>query len=179
MRLSDLRALALSPGMRDNPHVRIVVAAFALALPLVAAGSASGSTPSSGGTPTSLVIKLTSHVTASFKDDRAPKGESNGDRYLVRDNLINAARQFGKRAGAVVGHDSGIIIVTGAKTGSIVGVATLPGGKIRFGVLSLTAVPGPPLKVTGGTGRYARATGAVVIGPGNFPLNTYRLTLPV
>jgi hypothetical protein len=166
--------------MRDNLHVRTVVAAFALALPLVAVGSASGSTPSSGGTPTSLVIRVTSHVTASFNDDRAPKGESNGDRYLVRDNLINAARQFGKRVGAVVGHDSGIIIVTGAKTGSIVGVATLPGGKIRFkGVLSLTSAPGPPLKVTGGTGRYARATGAVVIGPGNFPLNTYRLTLPV
>jgi hypothetical protein len=167
--------------MRDNPQMRMVVAAFAsLALPLVAASAASGGTPSSGGTPTSLVIKLTSQVTASFNDDHPPKGESNGDRYLVRDNLINATRQFGKRVGVVVGHDSGIIIVTGTKRGSIVGVATLPGGKIRFkGALSLSSVPGPPLKVTGGTGRYAHATGAVVIGAGDFPLNTYRLTLPV
>ena len=67
-----------------------------------------------------------------------------------------------------------------AEEGSIVGVATLPGGKIRFkGVVSLTSVPGPPLMVTGGTGRYARASGKVVIGPAGIPLNTYRLTLPV
>ena len=179
MRLSD-SAGALSPGMRDNPHVRIVVAAFALALPLSAAGSASGSTPSSGGTPTSLVIKLTSHVTASFNDDRAPKGESNGDRYLVRDNLINAARQFGKRVGAVVGHDSGIIIVTGAKTGSIVGVATLPGGKIRFkGVTQPDRCSRPAPQGHRRNRPLCTGDGRRRIGPGNFPLNTYRLTLPV
>jgi hypothetical protein len=166
--------------MRDNLHMRTTVAAISLALMLVATSAASGSTPSSGGTPTSLVIRVKSHVTASFKDDHPPKGDSNGDRYLVRDSLTNAVKQFGKRAGAVVGHDSGIIVLTGTKNGSFVGVATLPGGKIRFkGVLSLSSVPGPPLTVTGGTGRYARASGKVVIGPGNFPLNTYQLTLPV
>jgi hypothetical protein len=166
--------------MSDNLHVRSLIAALAFALALVGAGAASGATPSSGGTPTALVIRVKSHVTASFTDDHAPKGESNGDRYLVRDRLVNAARQFGKGVGAVVGHDSGIIVRTGAKTGTILGVATLPGGTIRFkGALSLTSVPGPPLTITGGTGRYARASGKLVIGPGGFPLNTYRLTLPV
>ncbi|HET6174624.1 MAG TPA: hypothetical protein VFD90_18605 [Gaiellales bacterium] len=160
--------------------MRASLSAVALALGLLAASVASAATPRAGGTPTALVIKVKSHVVASFTDDRAPKGESNGDRYLVRDSLVNAAKQFGKRAGAVVGHDSGIIVRTGARSGMIVGVTTLPGGTIRFqGSLSLTARPGPPLKVTGGTGRYARATGSVVIGPGGFPLNTYRLTLPV
>jgi hypothetical protein len=171
--------LALGMRMRDNPHMRMAVAAFGLALGLLTASVASAGTPSSGGTPTSLVIRVKSHVTSSFNDDYPPKGDSNGDRYLVRDDLINAVKQFGKRAGAVVGHDSGIIVLTGKKTGSFVGVATLPDGKIRFrGVLSLTSVPGPPLTVTGGSGRYARASGNVVIGPGDFPLNTYRLTLP-
>ena len=168
--------------MSDNLHMRTPIAAFALALAVTLAGATavSAGTPTSGGTPTSLVIRVKSHVIASFNDDHPPKGDSNGDRYLVRDSLTNAVKQFGKRAGAVVGHDSGIIVLTGTKTGSFVGVATLPGGKIRFkGVLSLTSVPGPPLTVTGGTGRYAQATGKVLIGPGNFPLNTYKLTLPV
>jgi hypothetical protein len=159
--------------------MRWVLAVLVLTLTLVAASAASGSAPTSGGTPTTLVIRVQSHVTDSFKEDHAPKGDSNGDRYLVRDRLINVRKQFGKRAGAVVGHDSGIIIRTGAKTGTIVGVATLPGGTIRFeGVLSLTSVPGPPLTVTGGSGKYARATGKLVIGPGGHPLNTYHLTLP-
>jgi hypothetical protein len=166
--------------MRDNLQVRALIAAVVLVLALLAVSAASGSTPSAGGTPTALVIQLESHVTASFSDDRPPKGDSNGDRYLVRDNLINVRKQFGKAVGAVVGHDSGIIVITGPKVGTIVGIAILPDGKIRFrGVLSLTSVPGPPLTVTGGTGRYAQARGKVVIGPGAFPLNTYRLSLPV
>jgi hypothetical protein len=165
--------------VRHNGDVRPLIAALVLALALVAASAASGM-PSSGGTPTALVIRVKSHVTVSYNDDRPPKGDSNGDRYLVRDELRNVGKQFGKADGAVVGHDSGIIIVIGPKTGSFVGVAILPGGKIRLkGVLSLTSVPGPPLIVTGGTGRYARASGKVVIGPGGYPLNTYRLTLPV
>jgi hypothetical protein len=159
--------------------VRTAIAALALALTLLAV-SASGAAPTSGGTPTTLVLRLKSHVTASFNDDHPPKGDSKRDRYLVRDNLINVAKQFGKGVGIVVGHDSGIIILTAPKKGTITGVAILPNGKIRFeGPLSLTATPGPPLKVTGGSGRYAQATGNVVIGSGNFPLNTYHLTLPV
>jgi hypothetical protein len=167
--------------MRDNPRMRSLLAALPIVLTLAGATAVSdASTPASGGTPTTLVIHLKSHVTTSFNDDNPPKGDSKGDRYLVRDNLINAAKQFGKRVGAVVGHDSGIIVLATAKQGTITGVATLPDGKIRFqGALSLTSVPGPPLKVTGGSGRYAQARGKVVIGSGDFPLNTYHLTLPV
>jgi hypothetical protein len=166
--------------MRDNPHVRLLITAAALGLALAGVSSASASRPTAGGTPTALVIKLKSHVTTSFNDDRPPKGDSKGDRYLVRDNLINVGKQFGKRAGAIIGHDSGIITLSGAKTGSIVGVAVLPDGKISFkGPLSLSSAPGPPLTVTGGTGRYAQARGKVVIGSGDFPLNTYKITVPV
>jgi hypothetical protein len=171
---------APSRAMRDNLLMRSLLAPLAFLLTLSGATAVSASAPMSGGTPTTLVIHLRSHVTVSFNDDHAPKGESKGDRYLVRDNLINAAKQFGKGVGAVVGHDSGIIVVTAPKKGTISGVATLPNGKIRFeGPLSLTPVPGPPLRVTGGSGRYAQARGQVVIGRGDFPLNTYHLTLPV
>jgi hypothetical protein len=166
--------------MRDNLRMRLFLAALAVALTLTGVTAVSASTPSSGGTPTTLVIKLKSHVTTSFNDDHPPKGDSKGDRYLVRDDLVNVAKQFGKGVGAVVGHDSGIIIVTAPKKGTISGVAILPNGKIRFeGPLNLTSVPGPPLEITGGSGRYAQARGKVVIGAGDFPLNTYHLTLPV
>jgi hypothetical protein len=166
--------------MRDNLRMRSLPAALAVVFTLAGATAVSASTPSSGGTPTTLVIHLKSHVTTSFNDDHPPKGDSKGDRYLVRDDLINAAKQFGKGVGAIVGHDSGIIIVTAPKKGTISGVAILPDGRIRFeGPLNLSSVPGPPLKVTGGTGRYAQARGQVMIGAGDFPLNTYHLTLPV
>ena len=36
---------------------------------------------------------------------------------------------------------------------------------------------GETFTVTGGTGRYAHARGTIVVGSGNSPLNTYRLTL--
>jgi hypothetical protein len=166
--------------MRDNPRMRSLLVTLPVVFALAGATAVSASTPTAGGTPTTMVLKLRSHVTVSFNDDNPPKGDSKGDRYLVRDNLINAVKQFGKGVGAVVGHDSGIIIVTAPKKGTITGVAVLPNGKIRFeGPLSLTSVPGPPLKVTGGTGRYVQASGKVVIGRGDFPLNTYHLTLPV
>jgi hypothetical protein len=166
--------------MRENLHVRMLITAAALGLTLAGVSTASASRPAAGGTPTALVIKLKSHVTTSFNDDTPPKGDSKGDRYLVRDNLINVVKQFGKRAGAVVGHDSGIITLSGPKSGSIIGVAVLPNGRITFkGALSLGSAPGPPLTVTGGTGRYAQARGKVVIGSGDFPLNTYKITVPV
>jgi len=166
--------------MRDNPHVRILITAAALGLALAGVSTASASRPSAGGTPTALVIRLKSHVRTSFNDDTPPKGDSKGDRYLVRDDLINVVTQFGKRPGAIIGHDSGIITLSGPRTASIVGVAVLPDGRISFkGALSLSSTPGPPLTVTGGTGRYAQARGKVVIGSGNFPLNTYKITVPV
>ena len=53
------------------------------------------------------------------------------------------------------------------------------GGTISFkGGGRLSTGASPPIPVVGGTGRYDHARGTVVVGPGNAPLNTYRLTLP-
>jgi hypothetical protein len=154
--------------------VRLLVAM--LALSFVVAGSAYAAAPTASA-PKTMVITVKSVTSSVGADDKPPKGYSKGDHYLIRDRLLNVAKQFGKPAGAVVGRDQGVWTLTSAKAGPVVGFATLPGGTIRFqGVLEAAGVSAR-FKVTGGTGTYAHAVGVLVIGPGNTPLNTYRITL--
>ena len=125
-----------------------------------------------------LVIAVRSIETASIPSDRAPTGPSKGDRFLIRDNLVNIAGQFGKKAGVVVGSDAGILTLTSKTEGTVVGYATLPGGRIRFhGVLHLKG-RNAPFKIDGGTGRYAHAQGILAVGAGTNPLNVYHLRFP-
>ncbi len=147
---------------------------------LVGAASASGSGPAATGPTRSVVIRLTSVLTASKLHDQAPKGMSTGDRYDTRDRLVNAARQFGKPVGAPVGRDRAGVVVIGPRRGRVHGVATLPGGTVRFGgVADLATAAGSRFAVVGGTGTYAHARGVLVVGAGaTNNLNTYRLILP-
>jgi hypothetical protein len=149
---------------------------MAMALALVAATAASAAAPLAGGPPAVIVITVKSVSAGGTANDKPPKGLSKGDRLLVRSRLLNVARQFGKPAGAVVGHDEALIVLTSAKTGRFKGVATLPGGTIRFRGEMQDNASGP-VAVTGGTGRYSRARGTLTVGKGDSPLNTYRLTL--
>ena len=127
---------------------------------------------------TTLVITVRSILTSSTPRDKPPTGPSKGDRIEVRDNLLNVSRQFGKKAGAVVGTDSGVMTMTSKTAARVVGYATLPGGKIRFhGVLNFQGAY-PPFTVDGGTGRYARARGFLIVGEGSNPINVYHLKLP-
>jgi hypothetical protein len=123
----------------------------------------------------SLVITVKSVTTASIPSDKAPKGASKGDKVVLRDRLINVGSQFGKPAGAVVGRDEGVLVLTSATTGTFDGVTILPGGTIHLhGVIRSG---GETYSITGGTGRYAHAHGTIVIGKGKSPLNTYHLKL--
>jgi hypothetical protein len=125
-----------------------------------------------------LVITVRSIETASIPSDRPPTGPSKGDRFLIRDNLLNVAGQFGKKAGVVVGTDAGILTLTSKTAGNVVGYATLPGGRIRFhGVLHLKG-ENAPFKIDGGTGKYAHAQGILAVGAGSNPLNVYHLRFP-
>jgi hypothetical protein len=145
---------------------------------LALAASAAAAAPAAVAPKIALVITVRSIETSSTPDDKAPAGLSKGDRFLLRDNLENVARQFGKASGAVVGADVGLLTMTSKTQGTVVGVATLPGGRVRFrGVLHVKGAS-EPLTVDGGTGRYAHAHGTLLIGAGTSPLNTYRLTLP-
>lgn len=155
--------------------MRLILALLALPLALVAASPAAAG-PSAPAA--ALVIKVKSVTVASIPRDTPPIGVSKGDRILVRDNLVNVSRQFGKPVGAVVGHDEAVYTYTSKTSAKFSGVATLPGGTIRLhGSISWAGGAVAPVIVDGGTGRYAGARGRLVIGAGKTPLNTYRLTV--
>jgi outer membrane receptor protein involved in Fe transport len=145
-------------------------------LPLVLAVAAvAGTTTATAAAPTSLVITVKSVTTASIPSDKAPKGASKGDKVLLRDRLVNVGKQFGKPAGAVVGRDEGVLVLTSATSGTFDGVTTLPGGTIHLHGVIRNGIE--TYSISGGTGRYAHARGTIVIGKGASPLNTYHLKL--
>ena len=150
--------------------------AAAIALTLVAVSTAAAAEPLSTNPGSLLVIQVKSLPAGASASDKPPKGVSKGDLLRSRSHLVNVARQFGKPAGARVGSDEARIVVTGARTGRVEGVATLPGGTIRFaGDIRLDS--NAPIPVTGGTGKYAHARGTLIVGDGDTPLNTYHLRL--
>ncbi len=155
--------------------MRRLLAMLAGTLVVVAAPAAAA--PVVGGPPQLLVIQVRSVEAGVNADDKPPRGLSKGDRLLERSRLVNARKQFGKPAGALVGRDRALVILTSTRSGRVVGVATLPDGTIRFGgLIRLDAAESIP--VIGGTGRYAKARGTLFVGDGDAPLNTYHLRLP-
>jgi hypothetical protein len=127
-----------------------------------------------------LTFKVTSVSVAIKPTDRPPKGTSKGDTIAYRDRLVNAAAQFGRAKGAAVGTDRGTMRFTGPHAATFSGIATLPGGTLtlkgRVVPVSSTTFAIP---VTDGTGRFAKARGYVIVGPGTTrSLNVYSLTLP-
>jgi hypothetical protein len=127
-----------------------------------------------------LTFAVTSISLSAKPTDVAPKGSSKGDTIEYRDRLLNAKAQFGRAKGAAVGSDRGTMTFTSAHAATFSGVAELPGGTLRLEG-RVIALPGKSLAipVTGGTGRFAKAKGYVVVGPGTKrALNTYTLTLP-
>jgi Allene oxide cyclase barrel like domain len=127
-----------------------------------------------------LTIQVTSVVISIKPIDKKPKGSSKGDRIVYRDKLLNAVRQFGKARGKRVGTDHGTMTFTSPHTARFDGTAKLPGGSVRIsGTVRPVAGGSLQIPVSGGTGRYAKATGTLTVGPGeNRALNTYRITLP-
>jgi hypothetical protein len=144
-----------------------------LLLAAVAAGL--GTTSASGAGSRAIVITVKSVTTASIPRDQAPKGASKGDRVLLRDRLVNVGRQFGKPAGAVVGRDEGVLVLSSATSATFDGVTTLPGGTIRLHGVFRNGIG--IYTIAGGTGTYSHARGSIEIGKGASPLNTYHLTL--
>jgi hypothetical protein len=142
---------------------------------LVAVAVANGPVVASAPAPASIVIRVRSVTTATIPTDTAPRGASKGDRVIMRDRLVNVAKQFGKPAGAVVGRDEGVLTLTSANSATFEGMATLPGGTIRLHGIISNGIE--TYSVVGGTRKYAHARGTITVGSGKSPLNTYRLTL--
>jgi hypothetical protein len=126
-----------------------------------------------------LTIEVVSVGVSVHSHDLAPKGTSKGDTVVYRDRLVNAAAQFGKKKGAQVGTDRGTMTFTSAHTARFSGSAVLPGGTLALsGKVTPVSNGYLAIPVTGGTGRYAGATGVLIVGPGQKQaLNVYRLTI--
>jgi len=132
----------------------------------------------------SLTIRLTSVTVSIASHHNGAKGTSKGDTVAYRDRLLNAVRQFGKKPGALVGHDSGTVTFTGPHTATYAGMTTLPGGTLTLrGRITPLSGGGLSIPVVGGSGRFASVRGTLTVGPGKDHVpNTYRLaftSLPV
>ena len=148
-------------------------AAAAIAvLALVLAGPAAAATQTIR--VTSVTTKLTSH-------NVGPKGTSRGDTVTSTDRLLNAAAQFGRKKGSVVGSDAGTLTFTSPHTATFSGHTTLPGGTlILAGPVYGTQGGSLVIPVVGGTGTFANVRGTLTVAPGNGRvLNTYHLLRPV
>jgi hypothetical protein len=133
-----------------------------------------------GATGTTLVIRVEAVVTSRTTHDAPPRGLSKGDRYVARSRLTNVVAELGRRAGAVVGTDEETSTLgRGGTTWTSVGSTRLPGGTIRVRGHG-TVAPGSIGRyvITGGTGRFAGARGALEAQVGDPSLNVYRVTLP-
>jgi hypothetical protein len=126
----------------------------------------------------SRTIVVISNTVALSRHDVAPKGASKGDTVVYRDRLVNAAAQFGKQKGALVGSDAGTLTFTSGNTAGYKGTARLPGGTLRIsGDVYTSTAHELVFQVTGGTGAFAGATGTLTVGTGkDHVLNTYRLS---
>ncbi len=173
--IRGIRLQAAADRVPSMSRLRMLPAA--LALMLAGTAGASAAAPA-GPTPgVDLVITVRSVQTGSLPSDAPPQGPSKGDRILIRDRLLNVRPQFGRQAGALVGGDSVLVTFTSKLAGRVVGIATLPGGRIRFQGVQRFDRPAARLTVVGGTGRYARVTGFLIVGEGDDPLNIYHLDL--
>jgi Dirigent-like protein len=166
------RAPAGAPPNGHTTKVRrgllVLIAVAALAAPGTAAAKKE------------LTIRVVSVSTLLKEIDKPPKGASKGDRVVFRDTLRNAVKQFGKAKGAKVGSDRGTMTFASASSARFDGTARLPGGTVtlRGGVVPIES-GGMAIPVVGGTGRYAGATGVLVVGPGSKQaLNVFVLELP-
>lgn len=157
-----------------SAHRLVALTAMLLLAAAVAAGADAAPRPP-------VTIKLVS-VTATVRTiDRPPKGTSNGDSVRETSVLFNQVAQFGKPARAAVGKDRAVQrLRVKPRSTTVDGVATLPGGTLRFrGTATPSARGGFEIPVVSGTGRYLGAEGTlwiVSIGSTGRALNVYRLT---
>jgi hypothetical protein len=141
-------------------------------------GFASAASPAA---PTET-IQLISITTYSHQE---PADVKSGN-YSVdsRDDLMNAAPQFGQRSGVRVGTDVGRFTYTPAHTATYAGVTNLPGGTVKVRGMAFAHDGKVLIRVVGGSGKYKGAIGFLTIGLGHVKsktrsMNTYELTLPL
>ena len=135
----------------------------ALVLVLVASATVGLSAPHAGSAPGPQVIRLIWVQTSNHP---------NGKRASWTSQLLNAARQFGKPAGAKVGAEVGI-----SRGSEFVGGIKLPGGVLTYSgkPKHLPRHGGIVIPVVDGSGAYAGVTGTYTRTDGDPTLVVLRL----
>jgi hypothetical protein len=155
-----------------------VTAPVVISLAFAVAAATGPATADAASPP--AVIRLVSTTTSYSSTDKPPKGASAGDRQVFTSRLRNAAAQFGKPKGAVVGSDRSTLVVTATRRARMQTVAKLPGGTITVsGLLRAVANGAISVPVVSGTGLFEGAKGTLtILKPidANTAGNIYRLT---
>jgi len=128
--------------------------AVAAALAAALAGSAGAATHAR------TLQFLTVQQTSAFTPDAPP---APGSRILFSDALYNRAAQFGKPAGARIGHAEGVCTLVTAGVAQCLITAHVPNGQIVLvGAMRLTrGLATNHLAIVGGAGAYGSARGSV------------------
>jgi hypothetical protein len=128
--------------------------AVAAAVVAALAGSAAAATQ------TQTIQLLTVQQTSAFTPDAPP---APGSRILFSDAVYNRVAQFGKPAGARIGHAEGVCTVVTLGAAQCVITAHLPNGQIVLvGAQRLTrGLSSNHLAIVGGAGAYGTARGTV------------------
>ncbi len=129
--------------------------AVAVALAAALAGSAAAATQ------TQTLHLLTVQQTSAFTPNAPP---APGSRILFSDALYNHTAQFGKPAGARIGHAEGVCTLVTVGAAQCVITAHLPNGQlVLVGAMRLTrGLATNHLAIVGGAGAYGSARGSVV-----------------
>ena len=148
--LALVGAYVLRSGART-----MVPFAVAAAVAAALAGSAGAATQSQ------TLQLLTVQQTNAFTPDAPP---APGSRILFSDALYNRVPQFGKPAGARIGHAEGVCTLVTVGAAQCVITAHLPNGQIVLvGAQRLTrGLTTNHLAIVGGAGAYGSARGTVV-----------------
>jgi hypothetical protein len=166
---------------------RLTVFAFVL---LLAAGavaqSQSATSPSKVSKPSKLVVTLRIDQGVTARHPHPPAGDK-GDIFSVDLTLFTIKNEFDAAPNTRVGKMSfsyllrGTCSVSGNGCKGTVDITTLsklPGGTIRAVANKIPIRQPFVVKITGGTGKYAGATGNIVIAPDGAARNIYRIVLP-
>jgi hypothetical protein len=141
-----------------------------------------GSAAQAETTVKKLNFEVMSYTRITEPHDLPPKGRENkGDYIIYRNLLVSVGPLFGKeKFPLAVGYETGTLTYLSATVARIRGKMTFQGqgtilirGKMKDLPNGSTTVP-----VVGGTGKFSRASGVLIVGPGSTKaLNTFRLKL--
>jgi allene oxide cyclase-like protein len=143
--------------MRRIAVTTSLAAAGLAAADLAAVGSAA-SAPAIEGGPERIVLHARSELQHARAVDSAPAGRSAGDRLIFTEKLLDAR-------GRTIGHDAADCVALFDQRSQCTGTYMLKGGQVMVQLIQpkLTGRADYRQAITGGTGRYAGATGTVAV----------------